>query len=418
MAIDRFNVNPTTSQDTHRLPREASLAMTLKVLRTGDFQSRWEVMKLLPGFGTSAIAPLVALVETEAALEVDETDGELLWFAARILGQFQHPDAIAALVNLIQAVDRDDIAGIAATALASIGPTTIPQLVPLLDTSATRPFAIQALAQINSPATVDWLLTAVGDAEPSIRATAIEALSHFRDSRVDAALLHALADPFAPVRRAAVSSLGVRAKQMANGEVALQLQPCLYDVNAGVANQAAIALGRIGSEAAVAALVERLQQSAPLSLQLELVRALQRCGSKTALDAIAQQLQTTFTHPTEFAEALQQEIVAGLGRIETEPAKQQAAAIAQQCLASPFCDQLSPPVKQSLALSLGQLGQPQAIEALTQLLADSETGVRLHALAALKQLNARSQLIALRSQEIENSALAIGITEALSEWPA
>jgi HEAT repeat protein len=45
------------------------------------------------------------------------------------------------------------------------------------------------------------------------------------------------------------------------------------------------------------------------------------------------------------------------------------------------------PVKQSLALSLGQLGCKQATNILNSLLEDKDTGVRLHAVAALKNLS-------------------------------
>ena len=430
---DRTVCNQSTAdREPECLPLETSLALALEVLETGDFQSRWEAMKLLPGFGPNAIAPLIALVEAEAALDAEETDWELLWFAARILGQFQHADAIAALVTLVQTGEREDIAGIAATALASIGPGAIPHLMELLETRATRPLAIQALAQINSPATVDCLLTATDDADEKVRATAIDALSRFRDPRIVSVLLQALQDSFAPVRRAAVSSLGARAKPLVELGVALEarLQPCLYDVNAAVTRQAAIALGRVGTAMAVSALVERLQQPAPLSLQIDLVRALQRSGSEAALDAIAQQLQATLatgpetgpatdpaTDPDNQATAaLQQEIVAGLGRIEAPTAKPRAAAIAQQCLTSPDRDRLSVPVKQSLALSLGQLGQTQTIDALIPLLADPVGGVRLHAIAALKQLDGHQHLIDWQPQASENPALADGIAEALAEW--
>lgn len=45
-----------------------------------------------------------------------------------------------------------------------------------------------------------------------------------------------------------------------------------------------------------------------------------------------------------------------------------------------------PRVRQAIALSLGQLGDMQAIEPLIQMLAEANTGVRLHAITALKQL--------------------------------
>ncbi|MBC6435781.1 HEAT repeat domain-containing protein, partial [Nostoc sp. HG1] len=65
----------------------------------------------------------------------------------------------------------------------------------------------------------------------------------------------------------------------------------------------------------------------------------------------------------------------------------QAAEILLQILRSqhPATEIVS--VKSAIALSLGQLGKMQAIEPLISLLADSNASVRLHAIAALKNLD-------------------------------
>ncbi|MBD0395330.1 MAG: HEAT repeat domain-containing protein, partial [Microcoleus sp. C1-bin4] len=76
-------------------------------------------------------------------------------------------------------------------------------------------------------------------------------------------------------------------------------------------------------------------------------------------------------------------------------------------------------IKQSLALGLGQLGDMRALDVLIQLLADADTSVRLHCMAALKQLGAakgRRQLESLVKQESLEPRLKQGIAIALQEW--
>lgn len=74
------------------------LTLALAVLSAGDFQARWEVVKVFPGLGEIAIDPLIALLQNS---EVEE---ECHWFVVRILGEFQHPAVLTALVNLLQTV--------------------------------------------------------------------------------------------------------------------------------------------------------------------------------------------------------------------------------------------------------------------------------------------------------------------------
>jgi hypothetical protein len=87
------------------------------------------------------------------------------------------------------------------------------------------------------------------------------------------------------------------------------------------------------------------------------------------------------------------------------------------------------PGKQQIALSLGQLQDTNAIDALIHLVTDADLIVRLHAVAALKQLpgayeKLQRQLVELRQvetscgKEAGNSALKQGIETALREWQA
>src|SRR5690242_16708971 len=88
---------------------EYLLELALPILEMGDFQQRWEITKVLLKLGTVAIPPLIDILEDEEAEE------ELRWYAARTLGEFQHPEAIAPLVELLKKGEDEELKAIAAT---------------------------------------------------------------------------------------------------------------------------------------------------------------------------------------------------------------------------------------------------------------------------------------------------------------
>jgi HEAT repeat protein len=396
------------------IPPEQTLALALEVLEAGDFQARWDVAKVFPKLGTVAIASLVEILEDE------EADLELRWFAARILGEFNHPEVVMALVEVLKTADQDeDLSSMAATALASLGPLAIAALTDLLAEESSRLLAVRSLAQIRRVETIAPLLSVVHDPQVSVRATAIEALSSFHDARIPPVLIAALDDLAAAVRREAVIGLGLRTDLLNELDLVQLLQPRLRDFNLEVCQQAAIALGRVGSDAAATALLEVLQSPhTPISLQLEGVRALSWIGTPLALTYLQQALMLA-TLPDHSLVAVSQEIVTLLGRVEPPALKPQAVEILMELLNSEHPVLQSSGGKQAIALSLGQLGDQQALETLIQLLADPDVGVRLHAIAALKNLApeaARQRLESLLQDKNLTPALEQGVAIALQEW--
>ncbi|HEY9599663.1 MAG TPA: HEAT repeat domain-containing protein [Cyanophyceae cyanobacterium] len=79
--------------------------------------------------------------------------------------------------------------------------------------------------------------------------------------------------------------------------------------------------------------------------------------------------------------------MAALGRIKTPALRPQAAQGLMALLRSPHPLTREPSGKRAIALALGYLGDRSAVAALTPLLDDEDASVRLHAIAALKQLN-------------------------------
>ncbi|MEQ8961407.1 MAG: hypothetical protein RLP02_26360 [Coleofasciculus sp. C2-GNP5-27] len=74
------------------------------------------------------------------------------------------------------------------------------------------------------------------------------------------------------------------------------------------------------------------------------------------------------------------------GRIETPNLKYQAAKILLDFFESGHPSVETTVIKQALAYSWGQLGVADAMSALTQLQNDPQLSVKLHADAAIKQL--------------------------------
>jgi len=395
-------------QEQHILEQAVSLA--IEALEWGDFQDRWEIAKVLPNLGNGAIAPLISILEDEDA------DTEQRWFAARILGKFDRPEVIQALVELVKNSD-EELSQIAAETLGNFGPRAIESLATLLLQEDSRQFATAALAQIRRSETIAPLLSVVGDSQVAVRAHAIEALSSFRDSRIPPVLVAALKDPATAVRKEAVRALGVRAYLDAELDLVNLLKPLLSDIRLEVCQQAAIAIGRVKTDAAAAALFELLRSPlTPVELQIETVRALSWSETAAALEYLQ---QTLIADSPNTNSLVCQEIVTVLGRVEKPELKAKAAEITIDLLKTGHPAVESVEIKQSLALGLGQLGDMRALDVLIQMLADADTSVRLHCMAALKQLGAaegRRQLESLVKQESLEPKLKQGIAIALQEW--
>ena len=129
----------------------------------------------------------------------------------------------------------------------------------------------------------------------------------------------------------------------------------------------------MNSDQAAEALFAVFTSSAtPATLKIDAVRALSWIDTMTALEYLGAGLQGS---------EAEQEIIVLLGR-KTLPALK---AKATQILIDFFSNGQSPQLKQALATSLGELGEPQAIDTLLELSEDAQQSVRLHARAALNK---------------------------------
>jgi len=390
-------------------PRTTPLTWAIDIFTWGDFHQRWDVAKLLPKFGREAIAPLLEILADEDA------DEELRWFAVRSLGSFDSPEAIAALVELLHSANEEE-QGIAAAALAEIGSSAVAAITELLDRDNTRLLAVRSLAYIRTKETIEPLLSVVRDSDVEIRAIAIEALTSFHDPRIPPVLIDALTDLGAKVRKEATTGLSFRLDLREELNLIDLLLLRLHDFSIDVCLAAANGLGRLGTDRAAAGLFQVLQSPhSPIILQIEIVLALGRIGTSASLEYLRQVFDRTD------AVAIWQETINALGRVEQLSLRSQAANILLELLQSNHPTTQHNKLKQAIALSLGQLGEVQAIAPLIQLLADSDLAVKLHAISALKRLNsvaAHQQLTQLANDATISFQLRQGVAIALEEWDA
>ncbi len=398
----------TLNQPPAQRQTDQWLEFAMAILGQGDFQERWDVAKVFPGFGTSAIAPLVALLQNE------DEDPECRWFAARLLGELNDPIALRSLVELLHQSTDEDLNQVAVGALASLGVPAVQFLVELLHAPETRLLAVQALVQIHSAEIVAPLLSVAGDSQSLIRELAIAALGSFPDPQIPPLLVRSLTDPVAAVRRLAIMGLAVRPDLIPELDLITKLTDRLVDVDLSVCQQAALALGRLRDDEAVPVLLRSLYSpQTPASLQVDIIRALGWIGSQPALDVFQGVLQPESSFPLE----VYQELVATTGRWESAALKPRATQVLVDALhTKPSLENAD--LRRAIALGLGQLQQPEAIAPLVQLLADEDGGVRWHAIAALKKLDVIAHLYLknLQSQPDLPESLRQGVANALQEW--
>jgi HEAT repeat protein len=235
-------------------------------------------------------------------------------------------------------------------------------------------------------------------------------------------LLNALEDTHATVRKEALAALGMRRDLQGELNLVKHLQPLLWDIRAEVSQQAQIALGRLGTDEAATALFEQVQSATtPLPLKRDGVRALAWIETPVSFNYLQQIFQQADNEDIENIDrqSLCQEIVQVLGRVNQPENKGLATDILVNLLHHSQIVIQSTQIQQLIASALGQLGQSQAIEPLIQLLSTDHTGVQLHCIAALKQLNAQSaheRLTHLSRQTNLPLLMKNGIDVALSEW--
>jgi HEAT repeat protein len=350
---------------------ELVLDIALQVLIQGDFDQQWEIAKIISKLGDIAIQPLLDLLnDTDINLE-DR------WVVARILGEFHQPQVVTALIELIQQHEDPELTEIATSALTKIGVPAISMLTDLLATP-DRYSAVATLAQIRHSRTIDPLIQVIDDPDPHLRTLIVEALGSFHDARIPPLLLVKLTDVVATVRKAAVTALCLRSDLAAELNLSQHLRPLLFDLDLTVCQATALGLARLPDRSIVEVLTEvLLSPHTPTELQSSVILALGWIGTKSAIDSLILALPNVSTN-------LAPEIAIAIGKTEREQ------VYASQILINYLqtADHRHPTViKQEIAAALGNLGNPDIVPDLIQLLDDPDDRVKLYTITAISKLS-------------------------------
>ena len=382
----------------------------LQALEWGDFQVRWDVSKLLPKLGNTAIVPLLNRLN-DLLSETTDSDEELQWFIVRTLGAWEDDGVMLALLEVLKS-GNPDVQSMAATVLAQYGDRCLTVLKPMLQAgleAESSLWAVRILANIRTVETVEMLLQLAVNPDSEVCCTAIAALGNFQDNRIAVVLIQSLKSPVARIRETAAEAIAFCQTLSFDRRIEV-LAPLLWDLNGSVCIRSATSLGRLGGDGATESLLRALNsQPLPDALATELVRSLLRLETVEALIGLFKASQTM--------SLVQTELLRALGRVR----KLKDLAVA-------YLIQL---IQQNLALTdrklavtaLGNLAQPDAIDGLLEQFTMVDSSLRFHILQALQQIDRSGPepivqiTIQQKMQDITISAeLKSGLQFALDEW--
>jgi HEAT repeat protein len=378
---------------------QTAVDLGLLLLIEGEFQERWEGVKVLAKLGDRAIEGLIALIQDS------EIDQDARWFGIRVLAEFQSPQIIPLLIMLLEDSHDPDLQTMAVNSLGQMGQAVLPYLTPLLyETPDKRRLAAQVLSLVRHSQTIPPLLALAQDNQAEIRAIALEALGSFHSPGIAQTLLDALQDKASNVRIAAVKGIGFCAQELQAVDWVGALGPMLNDLNLDTCRHSALALSRIATPEAALALDQALNQSVlPEALGLEFIRAIGWIEIPTTIDLLIQAIQNP-----RLTLRLRQEACKLLGRRQSE--RPSTSYLLQAYLpASP------PDLQATIVTALGQLAQTTAIAPLIELLPAANGHLRLHIIAALRAIDpnlARQTLEQVNTDQPNNPSLQ----QALKEW--
>jgi HEAT repeat protein len=388
------------------------LASVLSALQCGDFQIRWEMVQEVLAFGEDALPPLIDL------LERSHEDVQLQWFLAKILGSFHCSEAVLALVQLLETAEDDDLSDRAAQSLAEMGTDAVTTLARCLEDPSRRWVAIKALAQMEQPEVVPFLLDAFPTVPSDLQVLILDALDRFQAPVITEVFQQGLQNSNPNVRKVAIAGFASHSESYSNEERVQVIAPFLDDSAPDVADRAARALGRLGTEGAAIALAQKCYDPhSPPDLQQTLIQSLGWIGSKPALDGLIQ-IWEMLGQQNPMSDPLLQEVLASLSRIVDPEVQLEAAERGLEFLRSPIL-QGSVNLQANAVSCLGRLAKPSMIPEIVDLLANPNYRVRLHMIAALKQISTEEAYREIQRRYQEQHIppeLAEGLAIALKEW--
>ncbi len=364
------------------------LDLAIDLLLEGEFQDRWDAAKLFSRIGNPAIPSLIDLIQTPTI------DPDARWFGVRILADLQSLDSIPPLMAILSETVDGDLQTMAITALGQLGP----QVLPYIHQLQQPMLAAQVLSLLRHSHTIPSLLELTQDGNPQVRAIAIEALGSFHSPEIAQTLLAALKDHASSVRIAAAKGIGFCAQELRSVDWTTALTPLLQDLNADVCRQAALTLSRVGSQEAAQALNNALYQTPELGL--EILRAISWIDIPDSMTLLGNALVGD-----RLPLPIRREAAQLLGR---SPHPQASGFLETQLPQAPTS------LQSTIVTALGQLGQTSAQGPLIEAIAQANGHLRLHILAALKNIDPDSSHQHLQQKALSSSNINFQL--ALREW--
>lgn len=361
------------------------IKMLTEQMNNSDWKKREEAAKLLGELGDpSAVEPLIKAL--------GDYMGDVRKAAAEALGRLKDPRAEQPLLRAF-GDGREDVRFFAAKALGELkGPRAVELFITILEdgNENARAAAVRALGECKDPQVIEPLIKTLGDEAAGVRTAAAAALSKLgerqwkeiikgdaedfsrlrwtgtQDSRVVAPFIKALGNKNVQARSTAAEALG----ELKNPRAVEPLIKALEDKNGYVRATAAKALGEFKDSRAVEPLVKSLKD-ADGSVRKAAAKALGEINDPRAAKALSE-----WKTPSRTAEASQ----------DNRPVERLIKALGDDDWG----------VRKVAAKELGELKDPQAIEALIapqavesliKTLGDDYKEVRLFAARALGRLN-------------------------------
>jgi len=375
------NERRLAAQRLRELPPE--MAVKLVQLAMGDPDTEVRVLG-----AEAAIALKVSKAGDLVIPWLSENDPRLRLAACDTIRAAPTDHSVVALGRVLDDADMHVRVAAAAAMGASALPDAVAPLLRHLDDTApeARAEVARALGRIGDSRAVVPLIGKVQDSVSDVRKVVARALGDLADARAVSALMLALTDTSMEVRLSAVEALGkIRSDEATPAVTALldlqdtpdpnqygyrgpQVAPAT--VGATEVRSAAIrALGRIGSDAAVKALVGALSKDDPTSAKSPVREALIEAGKPAATA-----------------------LVTLLGTSPTTNAAAGAALVLGHLKASEGLDPIvrgmqrgTVPLRHGLR-ALAALGSPSALPAVLEQIDDSDPAVRMEAIRTASSL--------------------------------
>jgi HEAT repeat protein len=358
------------------------------------------------------------VLEEIAALK--DEDWALREDAATLLGEFRDPRAVGPLLEALHDEDRA-VRDAATGALRKIGPAAVPALIAALQdpNGNVQEIAVAVLKDLPDPRAVEPFIGCLASKNWIVRMHAAKGLGALGDARAVPALIPLLTDPVKAVRVDATDALArIGRPALASLLAALRHEAWILRLHA------CEALGKIGAEEAVDPLCRAMLHDRDTAVRQDAAKALGGIGSPHALEALTAATRDLDVRPYA-VEALGRtkdpravgtliDVVTGKGR----PANVRKVAVCGVESGEMDIEEME---TQIFAIGgLAEIGDDRAIEPLIRALKD--TRLRTAAAEALGKMGIRvaAPLLAAMKTETDSNILfhARAIMSAVGWRPA